>query len=320
MLFENVFLLFNLRQQFASNRSGANNEEIQFLERREEKRIVDNVERFFEVAFRDHARNIGFRRALSQRHNADTAPSERAEELARNARHVLHVLPHHGNSGQIVFHYYLVDASHLNLFGELVAQYFLGERRILRADANGRAVFRRCLRNDKHADAVVGQRRENTFVYADNTHHAKPLYGDESGVVDGRYTFDDFSVWSGFNVADKRSFGIGFEGVFYADGNTFVVNGKNGGRINHFRPEVGELDGFGKRKFFNNIRRVDDFRIGCHKSVHIRPDFQNGCVECRGNNGRRVIRSATAEVGDIVAFLARRDKSRHDGNLGERVI
>ncbi|MPM97884.1 hypothetical protein SDC9_145064 [bioreactor metagenome] len=232
---------------------------------------------------------------------------------------MFHVLSHYGNGCQVVFDNNLVDASPLYLFRKFFAEYFLGKRGILGADSDGCAVFGGCLGDQKNADAVIRQCREDPFVYADNSYHAESLYGNQGGIVDRRDAFDYFSVRGRLYIADKCALRSRFESILYADRYAFVVDGEDGWGIDHFCPEVGKLNGLRKREFFNDISRVDDFGVGRHEAIHIRPYFQHRSVKCSSDNGGGIVRSTPAQVSDIVRLLARRDKSRNYSHFGKRV-
>lgn len=54
-----------------------------------------------------------------------------------------------------------------------------------------------------------------------------------------------------------------------------MVGRINSRRINHFGAEIAQLHGLYITEFFNHISRADDTRVGSHKSIDIRPYFQN---------------------------------------------
>ncbi|CDD48284.1 unknown [Bacteroides sp. CAG:875] len=89
----------------------------------------------------------------------------------------------------------------------------------------------------------------------------------------------------------------------------------NGRRIHHLRPEVAQLHSLHVAQLLDRISRADDFRVGCHKAVHIRPDFQDIRIQRSRNDGSRVIRTTPSQVCDLTGILIRRNKSRHDGYL-----
>ena len=82
-------------------------------------------------------------------------------------------------------------------------------------------------------------------------------------------------------------------------------------RINHFRTKVAKLHSFYITQLVYGISSADDTRVGGHKAVHIRPYLQTGGIQRCGNDGSRIIRTATSQVCHFSAVLVGRYKTGH---------
>ena len=99
--------------------------------------------------------------------------------------------------------------------------------------------------------------------------------------------------------------------VLYLDGDILDADGIDGWRINHLGSEVTELHGLHVREFIDGIGTLDDLRIGCHKTIHIRPDLQYLCIQHGSDDRSRIVRATTAQVGRLMGVTITGDKARY---------
>ena len=100
-----------------------------------------------------------------------------------------------------------------------------------------------------------------------------------------------------------------------------MIDRKNGGWINHLGTKITEFCCFAKAQSFNSICVADDFWIGSHKSVHIRPDFEFCGIKCRCKDGCSIVGTTTPQIGDIAGFGIGGNKSAaytNPGGIGKR--
>ena len=120
-------LAVNLLDEAAAHGTNAADEEVEHLVFGEEERIVDDVERLAQRLAVHHERDVGLARALCAGNDVDAVASQRAEQLAGNARRVLHVFAHDGDGGQVLLGQDGRNLAHLNLLGKLRSQYLTGQ-------------------------------------------------------------------------------------------------------------------------------------------------------------------------------------------------
>ena len=141
LLHQLLTLTGNLFQQTATHRAYTTQEHVQHLILRQEERVVNHVQALAEALSLNHKRNIRLTRTLCTSNHADTIPSQRTEEFTCNARRMLHILTHNGNSSQVALQLHLVHRAHLYLLGKLLVQHFAGTVCIIVRHADGRAVL-----------------------------------------------------------------------------------------------------------------------------------------------------------------------------------
>ena len=96
-----------------------------------------------------------------------------------------------------------------------------------------------------------------------------------------------------------------------------MINGINRRRIDHLCPEITQFHRLGKRELFDDIGIVDNSGIGRHKPVDISPYFETGGIECRSDNSRCIIGTATPQIGNFTRTAIRWNKTRHQSDLRE---
>ena len=94
---------------------------------------------------------------------------------------------------------------------------------------------------------------------------------------------------------------FGVESVLYLNRYILDTNGIDGRRIDNLGTEVTQFHGLNVREFVDGISRLDNLRVSCHKAIHVGPDLQYLCVQHGSNDGCRIVRTATSQVGCLVA-------------------
>ena len=120
-------LAVNLLDEAAAHGTNAADEEVEHLVFGEEERIMNDVERLAQRFAVHHERDIGLARTLGAGNDIDAVAPQRAEQLAGDARRMLHVLPHNGNGSQVLLGLDGRNLAHLNLLGKLRGQYLTGQ-------------------------------------------------------------------------------------------------------------------------------------------------------------------------------------------------
>ena len=103
------------------------------------------------------------------------------------------------------------------------------------------------------------------------------------------------------------------ERILDLDGYVLVVSREYGRRIDDLGSEVAQLHGFHESQMFYRVGVADDFRVGCHESVHVCPYFQRVSVQYGCQYGCRIVRSSSAEISHIAVGRVRTYESWHDG-------
>ena len=116
------------------------------------------------------------------------------------------------------------------LLGKLHIEHFNGMVGILITDTDRGAVLRRGLRDHEHGDAILGQRREDAAVDADDTHHRKTRHRDKGSALDARYALNHAVVVL-YLLLDQRTWMLRVEGVLHLDGDVLHAHRIDGGRI-----------------------------------------------------------------------------------------
>ena len=75
-----------------------------------------------------------------------------------------------------------------------------------------------------------------------------------------------------------------------------------------------KFHGFHVAQLANGVGRLDHFGVGSHEAVHVGPDLQLFGVESCGNDGCRVVATATTEVGGLACSDVLADEARHERN------
>ena len=302
-----VYLLY----QASAHRPDAADEEVQHLVFGKEEGVVNHVERLAQEAAVHDKGDVGFRGSLCAGYHVDAVTPQRAEQLAGNARRVFHVLAYDGHGGKVLF---CLDGRyfpHFYLLGKFFRQYFARQVGVGVAHADGSGVFRRCLRYQEHADAVLSQCLEDAVVHADDAHHAQALHGDKAGVVDGRDALDGLALRVAHLLLDDGARARGVERVFYQYGYVFMAHRVDGGGIDHLGAEVAKFGGFHIAQLVDGIGGGYNARVGSHEAVHIRPDFQAVGIQRGGNDGGGVVRAAPSQVGHHPGALVRGNETGH---------
>ena len=311
---ELVLLQGDLLDQLPADRAHAADEQVQLLVLRQEESLVHHIQGLPQVAVLHDEGDVRLGGALGAGDDADAVAAQDAEQLARDAAVVLHVLAHDGDRGQPVLPLHGIDGTALDLHRERLGQHPDGLGGIRRADADGDARLGGRLAHEEHVDALLGQGRENALVHADDTYHRRRGKGDERNVVDGRDALDHpLVLLAGDGLADQGSRRLRVEGVLHEDGNPLQAHRIQGGRIHHLGAEVTELRGLLVGEFVDDVGVLDDPGIGRHEAVDIGPNLQRGGVQGGGEDAGRVVRPAAAQRGDL-ARLVPRDEARHDGH------
>ena len=66
---------------------------------------------------------------------------------------------------------------------------------------------------------------------------------------------------------------------------------------------------------FDHVRIVDNLRVGGHKAVHVRPYLQRGRFQRRCEDGRRIVRSASAEIRRVAVGQVGCDETGDDRHV-----
>ncbi|CDA21874.1 unknown [Bacteroides sp. CAG:144] len=288
-----------LIEQIASHQTDTGDKNIEHLRIGKEKRVVYNIQRLPQTAPFDDKRNVGLTGTLCTSNDIDTVTAQRIEQFSRYAGRMFHILSHNGDRRQIPLGKSLAHLAHLYFVGEFIIKN--GDSLIGIGITHGdrSIVFRSSLRHEKHTDTRLRQRLENTMIDTDNTHHTQSRNGNKAGIVYRRYSLDGLTVGSVGRLGNKRTGYFGIERIFYNNGNIFVINGINRRRIDHLCPEITQFHRLGKRELFDDIGIVDNSGIGRHKSVDISPYFETGGIECRSDNSRCIIGTATPQIGNF---------------------
>ena len=102
---------------------------------------MQHVQRLAQELAVDDKRDVGLRGTLCAGNDRYAASAQRAEQLAGNARRLLHVLTHDGHCGQSALHLHGEHGTSLNLLGKLQVQGFGSCLGILVAHADGGRVL-----------------------------------------------------------------------------------------------------------------------------------------------------------------------------------
>ena len=286
--FQSLLLTADLFDKAVAYCSNTADEKIQHLIFRQEERIVNYVQRLAQRSSVYYKRDVGFGSTLGTSYHIDTVTSQCTEQFSGNTRCMLHVLSHDSHGSQSAFGFHRTDFSHFYFLGKLFVQYFAGQRSVYRPHTDRSRVLRRCLRNQEHTDAILCQSLEDSVIHTDYSHHTQSGHGYQARIIDGRNTLDSLGRMIGLLFHDcSRSFRI--ERILYYNRYILMANRIDSRRINHFRTKVAQLHCLHVTQFRNRISSTDNTRIGSHKAVYICPYLQNTCIECRCQNGSRIV-------------------------------
>ena len=317
LLHQFLALAVDLLDEASAHRSDTADEEVEHLVFGKEERVVDDVERLAERLAFDYERNVRLRSTLRTGYHVDTVTSQRAEQLACDARRVLHVLAYNGYRSQVLLRLDGRDFTHFDFFGKLFAQHGTSQVGVGIAHTDGGGVFRRRLRHEEHADAVLGQRLEDAVVYTDDAYHTQTLNRNQRGVVDGRDTLDGLALRVGYLLLDDGSFAFGIEGVLDEDWDILMANGVDSGRIDYLGAEVAQLRGLHIAQLVDGVGGGDDARIGGHEAVHIGPYLQRVGIEGGGDDGCRIVGATSSQVGHIACRHVGSDEAGYQRTFGQ---
>ena len=309
-------LLVYLLNEASAHGAHTADEEVEHLIFAQEKGVVDDVQRLAQVLLGNDEGYVRLACALGTCNHTDTATSQRAEQLAGNARGVLHVLAHDGHGGQASLGRHGVHGAIGYLLGKLLVEHTACLTGIHVAHTYGGAVLAACLGHHEHGYAIVRQAGEDTAVHTDDTHHGKTADGDERGALDAGDATDGFLAQV-YVLLDDGTGGIGVEGVLHPDGNVLHADGVYGGRIDYLGTEVAEFHGLHVGEFVDDVCRADYTGVGGHETVHVRPYLQCRSVQCRRHDGRGVVAAATSKVGHLAALYVGGDETAHQTYLGQ---
>ena len=136
-----LILIVNLFEQLSAHCAHAADKEVEHLVFRQEERVVNGVERLAQMFALNDERDVGLRRTLRTRYHADAGSAECAEELAGDARRVLHVLAYDGDGSQSVLGVHGVHGARLYLLRKLAVEHLYSLRSVLVAHADRRRVL-----------------------------------------------------------------------------------------------------------------------------------------------------------------------------------
>ena len=115
-------------------------------------------------------------------------------------------------------------------------------------------------------------------------------------------------------VFDECSWMRGVERVLDLDGDVLDADGVDGWRIDDLGAEVTELHGLYVRQLVDGVCRLDDAWVGSHEAVNVRPDLQHFGIERCGNDGSRIVRTATSQIGRLARIAISADEARYHGD------
>ena len=227
---------------------------------------------------------------------------------------MFHVFAYNRYGSQSAFHLHRADFTHFDFLGEFLVQQGACQFGLSVSYTDGNGVLGRSLRNQEHADAVLGQRTEQTVVHSDDTHHAQTGHGNQTRIVDGRDTLDGLREMVGL-LLDDGSRSVRIERILDENRNILVAHRIDSRRINHLRAEVTELHRLHVAQFRYRISRTDDARVGRHEAVHIGPDFKDIGFQRGRNDGSGIIGTSPAQVRNLTGILVAGNESGHHRHL-----
>ena len=313
---ELLALLMYLLYKAAAHGAHTADEEVEHLVFAQKKGVVDYVQRLAQILLSNDKGDIRLAGTLGTGNNADTATAKRAEQLAGNARCVLHVLAHYGHGGQASLGHHGIHGALGYLLGKLFVEHTACLLGIGIAHTDGGAVLTACLRYHEHGDAIVCQTGEDTAVHTDDTHHGETADGDERGALDAGDATDGLLAQVDI-LLDDGARSLGVEGILDPDGYVLDANGIDGGGIYHLGTEVAEFHGLGVGEFVDDVCRADDTGVSGHETVHIGPYLQGSGIQCGRYDGGGVVATATAKVGNLAALYVGGDETAHQAYLGQ---
>ena len=90
-----------------------------------------------------------------------------------------------------------------------------------------------------------------------------------------------------------------------------VLTGLDRGRVQNFRPEIGQFGCLAETHRANGVGVVDKTRVVIMHAVDVGPNLHLSCVDGSAHQGCTVIAAAASEVVDLAAII-RADKSLRD--------
>ena len=118
-----LLLLVNLIYKAHSHVANAGDKQVKHLRFRQEKTVVNNIERLAQISQINHKRDVGFRRTLRTSNHIDAVTTQRVEQLAGNTRSVLHVLAHNSHGGKVALSRDVADVARAKLVHKLLSQH-----------------------------------------------------------------------------------------------------------------------------------------------------------------------------------------------------
>ena len=175
---------------------------------------MNNIERLAQISQINNKRDVGFRSTLCTGNHVDTITAQRVEQLAGDARSMLHVLAHNSHRGKVALGGDVADVAGAQFVHKLVAQHLNSLFGIGILHGKRSVVLRRSLRHKEDAHAVASQCIEDARINANHAHHAKSGEGDKAGVVNRRYTLDGLALDILF-IGDERTRSRRVERILY---------------------------------------------------------------------------------------------------------
>ena len=121
--------------------------------------------------------------------------------------------------------------------------------------------------------------------------------------------WNDCVLSSASEIVVPGAFGV--DRVFQQDGNPVVLTGLDRGRVQNFRPEIGQFGCLAETHRANGVGVVDKTRVVIMHAVDVGPNLHLSCIDGSAHQGCTVIAAAASEVVDLAAII-RADKSLRD--------
>ena len=98
-----------------------------------------------------------------------------------------------------------------------------------------------------------------------------------------------------------------------------MEHGEDGRRVDDLRTKVTELHGFNERELVDDVGRIDDTRVGGHETIDIGPNLEHVGIKGGCDDGGRIVRTASSQVGDFARLAVTADEAaQHDNGIWPR--